>query len=159
LRRSSEAPDGCSRWLAAGSKDKDAFVWRLGDDGPVGIPLVLHGHLLPITALAFSADGNWLATGSDDHTARLWNLRSPDPAIQPVVLQGHTAEVTALAFSPDSRWLATGSKDHTVRLWSLSLDRLIELACSGAGRNLTQDEWIEFLPPGEPYHKTCIQWP
>lgn len=154
-----EAPAaGCDRWLAAAGKDKTTRLWRMDPDGPGGSPLILAGHLQPITALAFSADGNSLATGSDDKTARLWDLRVPNLTAQPVVLQGHTAGITTLAFDPEGRWLATGSTDHSVRVWSLFLDHLVSLACAGAGRNLTQDEWSEFFP-GELYRKTCLQWP
>ena len=87
-------------------------MWRVGADGPGGSPYVLLGHLRPISALAFSADGNWLATGSDDKSTRLWDLRFHGPDVQPVVLAGQTDSITAVAFSPDGRSLASGGKDH-----------------------------------------------
>ena len=118
----------------------------------------LSGHGNSVTSLAFSPDGRWLATGSADTTVRLWDMHAPDPSADPLTLRGHAEEVTAVAFSPDGRWLATGSKDHTARLWSLSLDELVGLACREAGRNLTQEEWLQFFPR-EAYHKTCAQWP
>ena len=152
------SPGRCGHWLAAGSQDNTTWVWRVGADGPGGSPYALLGHLQPVSALAFRADGKWLATGSDDKSTRLWDLRFGDPDVPPVVLAGHSDRITAVAFSPDGRRLAAGGKDHTVRLWSLSLGHLIGLACSGAGRNLTQEEWREFFPDA-PYHKTCLQWP
>ncbi len=91
-------------------------------------------------------------------TARLWDLTAQDPAANPVVLRGHEDSITALAISPDGHWLATGSYDSTARLWNLRLDELIQLACRTAGRNLTPEEWQQFLGDA-PYHKTCPQFP
>jgi hypothetical protein len=40
----------------------------------------------------------------------------------------------------------------------MNIDELLALACSTAGRNCTQTEWADYFP-GEPYGKTCPQWP
>ena len=105
------------QWLASGSLDATARLWKVTD--PSAAPLILEGHRRNVSAVAFSPDGRWLATASYDQTARLWDLQSGDPAAHPVVLTGHTDVLTCLAFSPDGLWLATGSKDHTARLWQL----------------------------------------
>ena len=62
-----------------------------------------------------------------------------------------------VAISSDNHWLVTGSEDHTLRLWNLRLDELVELACRTAGRNLTREQWNQYLP-GQAYRKTCEQW-
>ena len=44
-------------------------------------------------------------------------------------------------------------------LWDLDPAVWRVRACEAAGRNLTRDEWKNFLPEGEPYHATCPQYP
>jgi hypothetical protein len=154
-----------SHWLATGSKDKTARLWDLTAPNPAAAPIVLRGHEDSILAVAVSPDNRWLVTGggdllsdAGDNTVRLWDLTAPDPAAASVVLRGHEDWINAVAISSDSHWLATGSRDNTARLWNLRLDELVDLACRIAGRNLTREEWNQYLP-GQAYRKTCEQWP
>jgi WD40 repeat protein len=124
------------------------------DPGVTGI--LLRGHDDTITDLAISPDSHWLVTGSYDKTARLWDLNSKDPAANPIVLRGHEGSINSVALSSDNRWLATVSDDKTARLWNLRLDELAELACPTAGRNLTKEEWRQYMGD-QPYQKTCSE--
>ena len=104
-------------WLATGSADRTARLWKPGL--PASPPIVLHGHTGAITALAFSADSRWLVTSSQDGTVALWDLASPDAAHR-ITLRGHSGTVNVVACSPAGRWLATTGDDGTVRLWDLN---------------------------------------
>jgi hypothetical protein len=46
------------------------------------------------------------------------------------------------------------SFDKTIILWDVSVQSREARACCIANRNLTQEEWTQYLP-GQPYHKTC----
>ena len=146
------------RWIAIGGEDDTAHLIDLAAPADDRM-LVLRDHRDAVIALAFSPDGRWLATASADGEARLWDLTAEDPAASPGVLYGHQGAVVDVTFSPDGSWLATASRDHTVRvwttyLWTLGDDDLVDLACTVAGRDLTESEWQQYLP-GRPYRATC----
>ena len=113
---------------------------------------------LSIAHLAFSQDGRWLALAGSDGGVRLWDLNLADPAVAAVDLPGHPDGISALAFEPSGRWLFTAGNFGIVRRWRLRRDGLLDLACRTAGRNLTQEEWRQYLP-GDPYRKTCPDFP
>jgi hypothetical protein len=64
---------------------------------------------------------------------------------------------TALAFIDNQRILVAGDNDTTA-LVSLDPQTLVKTACALVGRNLTHEEFAQYLPY-ESYHKTCSQWP
>lgn len=58
------------------------------------------------------------------------------------------------AFSPDGEHLAMASQDESVQVWPWQPESLIDQACSSLSRNLTRQEWQEYLG-NEPYRKIC----
>jgi tetratricopeptide (TPR) repeat protein len=153
------SPD--NHWVVArGSllSNKPARLWNLSTKDLAASPhaIVLRGHEGPITSIAIGSNSRWLVTGSEDGTARLWDLTAKNPEAAPIVLRGHKSGIAAVAFSSNNRWLVTGSRDTTVRLWKLKLDELVELGCRTAGRNMTEEEWEQYMG-GLPYQKICSE--
>ncbi|MGH8906796.1 MAG: WD40 repeat domain-containing protein [Egibacteraceae bacterium] len=130
-------------------------VWDAATGKPIGQPLT--GHTERVNEVVFSPDGNTLATASADQTARLWDATTGDPIGQTIT--AHTSAVTGVAFSPDGNALATASQDRTVRLWPVTIEGWVRHACLLANRNLTRDEWDEFVGADRLYVRSCPDLP
>jgi WD40 repeat protein len=111
--------DPTGRFLATGSCDNTAKVWRMSPDGAAATCVAtLAGHSNSVLSVAFDPTGRFLATGSYDNTAKVWRM-SPDGAAATCVatLAGHSHYVSSVAFDPTGRFVATGSNDNTVKVW------------------------------------------
>lgn len=132
----------------------------LGDDADLvavldverGRRLAALRHEARVTDADFSPDGGFVVTSSVDRTVRVWDL-----ADQVAVAQfSHDADVLAVRFSPDGKHvLSTGGRsDRTARLWLWRPADLIAEACARLSRNLTREEWAQYLGT-EGYRETC----
>jgi len=78
----------------------------------------LQGHLIGVSAVAFSPDGSWLASAGWDRAVKIWQPRLGSAPWAAITL--HDGLITSMAVHPAGQLLATTSDDHTVRLWSLA---------------------------------------
>jgi hypothetical protein len=107
-----------------------------------------------VLALALSPNGKYLITIDADETARIREFEGG----REIKRLPYLRYLTALAVSPDSRFIATCGDDG----WDRRLVEVTEIwpadpvakACSQLSRNLTRDEWREYLG-NEPYRDTC----
>jgi WD40 repeat protein len=140
--------------LASASGDNSIRLWHL--DHLDAAPVVLIGHSDDVLALALSPDDQELASGSADKTIRIWDLTQPEA--YPVVLAGHKGRVLSIAFSPDGQELASASDDASIRIWEQT-SALASMVCRLVWRNLSMDEWRQFVGEGIPYERTCPNFP
>ena len=87
--------------------------------------------------------------GSACGTPRRWTCWAP--STHPT--EGEPVPAGA-QFIGDSHDVAIASYDGRVYRWETDLERAIDFACQMAGRNLTEEEWEEFLP-AQPYQSVC----
>jgi len=145
------SPDGAR--LASGSSDDTVRIWDLAEGK---ILYVLAGHAGAVSSVAYSPDGRLLVSASlEGHDIRIWDANT---GALLNVLTFHTDWVRTIAFSADGKTLASGSDDGTIILWNFDVAAWVNLACQIAGRNLTLQEWNQYLP-GLPYQRTCAAFP
>ncbi len=144
------SPDG-KRLVSAG-RDQVVILWDLDSRKPVA---TLEGHKDAVFGVTFSPDGKRLASASRDQTVILWDV---DGRRSLAALKGSEDQVTSVAFSPDGKRLASASNDKAI-LWDLDLNHLEAEACRTANRNLTCEEWRNYIGADTPYHKTCEALP
>ncbi len=145
------SPNG--KRLAGTSSDHTVVLWDVDSGNPLA---TLVGHREAVYGVAFSPDGNRLASASADMTVILWDVGSLTPL---ATMDRHKNSVISVAFSPDGKLLASASADKTIILWNLDLETLVRDACSAANRNLTCEEWRNYVGAGKPYHRTCEALP
>ena len=109
-----------------------------------------------LVSLHYSDDGELLVSGASDGGASLWDAATLD--LLGTVYPPHHGEPTPSSahFIGDTHDVAIASYDGRVYRWDTDLGRAIDFACQMAGRDLTEQEWAQFLPT-QPYRSVCPQ--
>jgi WD40 repeat protein len=144
--------------LVLGTDTQIVLLWDLKPFLSGGEPMLL--CQVQGSSVTFSLDDRMLTSGSQDGTIRVWEVQALLEAkfqANPIVLQerGHTGFIRSLAFNKDGTILVSGSDDQTIRLWTLKTEILAEMVCQKVWRNLTEEEWKDFVGEELPYEATC----
>ena len=137
------------RILATGSRDQTAVF---------GMPRLVQllssrrtsqrsrsGHSAPMETLSASA--------AQDGSVMLWDVKTGREMLS------LRRSATLVAFSPTGLLLATaGGPDKRVTVWNVSIDTWADRACSIANRNLTCEEWRQYIADS-PYQPVCPRLP
>jgi len=141
-------PDG--NRIASASRDHTVRLWDSSTGKQLGAPF--EGHTDWVTSIAFSPDGKRIASGGADGTFRLWDAETGQPLGAPV--EGHRGGVNSLAFSSDGSRIVSGGGDNTLRLWP-SLAALPDELCAKVTRNLSRQQWRDWVSAGIEYQCQC----
>ena len=154
------SPNG--RWLATGSKDGTIQILEAATGQKANLIMLDD----PVGKLNFSQDGHWLITTSRQgliNTIRVWRFTETGtestPVLDEVSRMVYLGAVRNLVFSPDNEQLAFTDQNNSVRLWRWQPADLIAEACTRLPRNLTRQEWAQYIGHHQPYQATCNNLP
>ncbi len=144
--------------------DKRGSVKIITEDSnlPPGILLLSGAH---IEQIVFNNAGTALAAASRDQKLRIWNwnkLTLPPVAIEH---EGQPDWTWSATFSPDDSQLLVGVHSNSVtnkeviRVWPTQFETMSSSLCEHVKRNLSKDEWDNFVGSDLPYEKTCDNLP
>jgi hypothetical protein len=99
-------------------------------------------------------------TSEEGVTSRvnIWDAATGQPIGAPITVNGDAGYVEVDRAGGSRVLTSTTVPSGTDMVLDLDPSDWQSVACSIAGRNLTQDEWKQYLP-GRPYQRTCPQWP
>ncbi len=146
---SEASPDGSSVAVIGDSGELVTIDIETGDQRRGSSGLGAEGRWLH-----FSDDGERLVSGAAHGGVSLWDATTLD--LLGTVYPPHRGEAVPAGaqFIGDTYAVAIASYDGRVYRWETDLTRALDFACQMAGRNLTEDEWAEFLPT-QPYREVC----
>jgi WD40 repeat protein len=149
--------------LAIGNHNATVTLWDLLKDRPMRELSI--GDRQGVASVAFSPDGRMLASGSG--SVVLWDVSSGGQ-IGPLIVPDQPGDksVLGLAFSPNGDVLMSGSEVYDEEYgepmairFNVSMELWQKEACSRSGRNLTSEEWRQFIGEDIPYDLTCLDLP
>ena len=137
--------------LAAGTLNGTIELWNPISREPTAGPLLVTAG--PVSSVAFDSTGQrFVTTASQDGSVKLFatsTLQQEGPTLNTPPGAASTA-----TFAPRGNSLLVANDDGNAFTWAVSLTALEQRACAIAGRNLTHQEWNQFVP-GQSYRRTC----
>ncbi len=114
-------------------------------------------------AIQFSPDGRQLLSSSrfgNPFAFAIWNVFQKELFVQPFLKED--VSQGSLAFSPDSQHLVSifiRDTTNILLLWDIMPSTWQTLGCDIAHRNLTIDEWDQFVKDEQPRTQVCTRFP
>jgi DNA-binding SARP family transcriptional activator len=145
---SSTSPDGSHVAVTGQSSELAAVDVHSGRQQHGSTALAGEG-----VSVRYSDDGSRIVTGSGDGAVTLWNGRTLE-ALGTVYPRQQGDPVSVRADFGGDHDVTIASYDGHTFSWYIDDDRAVDYACQMAGRNLTHDEWSEFLPE-QAFREVC----
>jgi hypothetical protein len=122
------------------------IVWNWAKQQITSPPMIGHNNMLMarVTSIAFSHDGKMLASNGGGTTI-LWGVDHGQRLGQ---VSGK--ELSNLAFSDDNNTLISDKEPIDI-----SLESFRKNTCKIANRNLSKEEWLNYVGNTEAYQETC----
>ncbi len=140
--------------IATGYSDGSLELWDIGKEK---LLTEIKAHDVDVNNIEFNVPFSQMATAASDGTLKLWDLN--DLRIFPVTFNDNEDMVVTIAFSSDGHLLVacTAGSTNNIVVRPSSADLLAENICKLVTRNLTPDEWYNYVGKDTEYEKTCSE--
>lgn len=130
-----------------GLKKRDEFLSRLGfrDSAP-----------LPLSSIDTSRDGGLILVGGQQGRIELWD-GNEHVQISAHFLGHQSRNLQAVAMAPDGKFFVTAD-ESTILLWP-GPDQWADIICSKLGKNMSAEQWREWVSKDIPYEIQCHDQP
>ena len=136
-------------------RSSDTIIIGSGD-GKIDIIDLSTGKssFIPLQAIAFTLDPDLktLAVGTADGKLALWDIVSGQEI--GVLSINSNATPISLTYAPDGKTLYAAFSNSSYISVDVDFDHWFNRLCTIVGRDMTQEEWSQFVP-GEPYQPIC----
>ncbi|CCH45009.1 putative WD repeat-containing protein [Wickerhamomyces ciferrii] len=127
-------------WLATGSKDQEARLWKFSEDEEEWTCFaVFKGHVGGVSAVGLprsETNGiapSFLLTASNDLTIKKWKIPNPknwngeihEVRASEYTRRAHEKDINSLDISPNDEFFSTASYDKTGKVWDLETGETI----------------------------------
>ncbi len=143
------SPNG--RYLACGLLNGKILIFSTGN---FELVKEITEHQARVTEIDFSPDGRFLASSAYDGKVLLWNMN--DFSSSPVIFNDNGGFVFTVNFSTSGNYMVSGSaQENRLVVRSVSSSSLADRSCFLVSRNMTRNEWDNYVGQDIPYRETC----
>lgn len=148
------------KYVVSGGSDATARVW----DASTGREVSRMTHERLVNSVVFSNNGQYVVSASQDGTMRVWESMTG----KEVSREAHDGYIHFVSFKHDDSLIYSGgclqSEIGTclhggVSVWWYRSEDLINNACSYVTRNLSNEEWEQYIGNALPYQEICPNLP
>jgi WD40 repeat protein/energy-coupling factor transporter ATP-binding protein EcfA2 len=115
-------------------------------------------HDAQVNDIQFNTTLKQMATAGNDKKLKIFDIKDPaDLTEPPVTLDDNEGFVLVMQFSPDGQMIVSGESGGSKNLVSRPshVDYLVRNICNIISRNMTQEEWNNYVAKDIPLEKTC----
>jgi WD40 repeat protein len=142
--------------LAIGYSDGYVDLWDISSKKKI---YSIKAHTGQVNDIRFNNKYFQMATAGKEGSLKIWDTR--DLTTPPINLDDNDGFVMVMEFSPDGDLIITGTYGDKGNLNLVARPTYVDIMsqdiCTLLTRNLTTEEWMQYVARDVPYEKTCSE--